>query len=387
MQYLFFDIECCDGEHICEFGYVITDTNFNILKKEIILINPEAEFNLIGRKNQKDLYLYFSEEEYYNSEIFPVYHSFIKELIETPNQIVVGHAIINDADFLRTACKRYNLNSINFNFADSQKMYSELLAINRRESLENAGKMFHIEEPEFIHRSDEDSETTMKLVHNMCTKMECSLVELIEMCDTCTGKSIDFDNYYDFQKRSKRDPYELLKNENDNRMVHGKYRAFLRYTNRIKPINIINDEYLSGKIVSISINYECNHFREMLCIAQLLVNHNAKYGPRASDSDIFVSYDLLDENGNKICCSRMKYVNDAIKEGKNIDIISIDELLKMLNINEEELLSFPFPKRELFFDQKKKKHRVVRNNYRRDRSNYYTIGEVCKDFFNEQDEE
>lgn len=27
MRYLFFDIECCDGKHICEFGYVITDIN------------------------------------------------------------------------------------------------------------------------------------------------------------------------------------------------------------------------------------------------------------------------------------------------------------------------------------------------------------------------
>ena len=25
MRYLAFDIECCDGKHICEFGYVITE--------------------------------------------------------------------------------------------------------------------------------------------------------------------------------------------------------------------------------------------------------------------------------------------------------------------------------------------------------------------------
>lgn len=32
MRYLFFDIECCDGENICEFGYVITDEKFQTLK-------------------------------------------------------------------------------------------------------------------------------------------------------------------------------------------------------------------------------------------------------------------------------------------------------------------------------------------------------------------
>ena len=36
MRYLFFDIECCNGRNICEFGYVITDDKFNILEKKIL---------------------------------------------------------------------------------------------------------------------------------------------------------------------------------------------------------------------------------------------------------------------------------------------------------------------------------------------------------------
>ena len=30
MKYSFFDIECCDGNHICSFGYVIVNKNFKI---------------------------------------------------------------------------------------------------------------------------------------------------------------------------------------------------------------------------------------------------------------------------------------------------------------------------------------------------------------------
>lgn len=41
MRYLFFDIECCNGRDICEFGYVITDTEFNVLEKNDFTINPE----------------------------------------------------------------------------------------------------------------------------------------------------------------------------------------------------------------------------------------------------------------------------------------------------------------------------------------------------------
>ena len=64
MKYLFFDIECCDGAHICEFGYVLTNDKFEILDRDFFLINPEKEFNLTGRKDQRDLQLHFSEEEY-----------------------------------------------------------------------------------------------------------------------------------------------------------------------------------------------------------------------------------------------------------------------------------------------------------------------------------
>ena len=52
---------------------------------------------------------------------------------------------------------------------------------------------------------------------------------------------------------------------------------------------------------------------------------------------------FLDEEGNPKCCSRLKYVNDAIAEGKSIKIISFDELLKILNVSEEELSMMPFP--------------------------------------------
>ena len=49
MNYLFFDVECAnsfDGVgKICEFGYVLTDENLNIIKQGIYLINPDAEFD------------------------------------------------------------------------------------------------------------------------------------------------------------------------------------------------------------------------------------------------------------------------------------------------------------------------------------------------------
>ena len=157
MKYLFFDIECCDGVHICEFGYVLTNDKFEILDRDFFLINPEREFNLTGRKDQRDLQLHFSEEEYYNSPLFTKYYGRIKNLIEAKDQLVIGHAISNDAGFLRTACRIYQRPPINFEFYDSQKMYSELFNNKHSISLENAGEKLHLEKVKYLHKSDDDA--------------------------------------------------------------------------------------------------------------------------------------------------------------------------------------------------------------------------------------
>lgn len=74
MRYLAFDIECCDGVHICEFGYVIADGNFNVIEKEVITINPQLRFRLTGRSGGRDIELSFTEEQYYGSPIFTEYY-------------------------------------------------------------------------------------------------------------------------------------------------------------------------------------------------------------------------------------------------------------------------------------------------------------------------
>lgn len=48
MRYLFFDIECCNGRNICEFGYVITNDKFNILEKKILQLTQKTNLILQG---------------------------------------------------------------------------------------------------------------------------------------------------------------------------------------------------------------------------------------------------------------------------------------------------------------------------------------------------
>lgn len=380
MRYLFFDIECCNGRDICEFGYVITDTEFNVLEKDDFTINPEKMFSLTGRTNGRDLELYYPYAKYYESPKFPYFYDRIKELIEYPDQLIVGYAINNDAGFIRNACKRYNLEPINFRFADTQRMYSEFTNFRKSTSLETAGENLNVEKTKCLHKSDDDSELTMNLVKGMCKKLECSLEELIELCDSCRGKSENFDIKYDDAEIRQKKKYESAKSRINNN-IRANYRMFLQFLDGVKPQGDTVESLLNGKTLCVSLNYEIGHFKEMLALVQLLANHNATYKMKASDNDIFVICSCKDDEGNERSCTRLKYVNEAIKDGKTIQIMSFEELLSILGVTEEDLLSMPFPEESSFYKksrprQKKKIPKIVET-----KPKCPTLGELFPELF------
>ncbi|MFA6988392.1 MAG: hypothetical protein WC185_05075 [Acholeplasmataceae bacterium] len=214
------------------------------------------------------MYLYYPESVYYRSYKFPYFYNDIKELIEYPDQLIVGHAISNDAGFIRTACRRYKLAPINFKFADSQRMFLEFANIRKSISLENAGETLSVEKPKYLHKSDDDSELTMNLVKGMCKELDCNLSELIELCDSCSGKSENFEiKYDDFEKRQQK-RYELAKSGINN-MIRGRnYRMFLQFLDGVKAQGDIIESHLNGKSICLSLNYEIDNFHEMLSIVQ-----------------------------------------------------------------------------------------------------------------------
>lgn len=381
MRYLFFDIECCNGRDICEFGYVITDTEFNILKKEDFTINPENKFNLTGRSDGRDLELYYPYSTYYKSQKFPFFYDRIKELIEYPDQLIVGHAISNDAGFIRNACKRYKLGPINFKFADTQRMYSEFTNFRNSISLETAGERLNVEKPKYLHKSDDDSELTINLVKGMCKELECSLEELIELCDSCSGKSENFDIKYDDAEIRQKKRYESAKSGINNNIRGRNYRMFLQFLDGVKPQGDIIESPLNGKTLCVSLNYEIGHFKEMLSLVQLLTNHNATYKMRASDNDIFVICSCKDEEGNERYCSRLKHVNEAIEEGKTIQIITFEELLSILGVTEEDLSSMPFPEESSFYKKPRPRQKKKTPKIEEPKSKGPTLGDLFPELF------
>lgn len=381
MRYLFFDIECCNGRDICEFGYVITDTEFNILEKDNFTINPENRFNLTGRTDGRDIKLYYPYETYYKSPKFTYFYDRIKKLIEHPDQLIVGHAISNDAWFIRNACKRYKLRPINFKFADTQRMYSEFTNLRRSISLETAGEKLNVEKPKNFHKSDDDSELTMNLVKGMCKELECLLEELIELCNSCSGKSENFDIKYDDVEIRQKKRYESAKSGINNSIRGRNYRMFSWFLDGVKPQGDIIESLLNGKSLCVSLNYEIGHFKEMLSLVQLLKNHNATYKMRASDNDIFVTYSCKDDERNERFCTRLKYVNEAIEKGKIIQIMSFEELLSILEVTEEDLSSISFPEESSFYKKPRSRQKKKASKIIEPKSQGPTLGDLFPELF------
>lgn len=80
MNFLFFDIECANsyGKHfsICSFGYCITNDNFEIFKKEDLVINPESKFEKRLLNENSDCPLAYTEDFFIKQ---PTFNFFIQK--------------------------------------------------------------------------------------------------------------------------------------------------------------------------------------------------------------------------------------------------------------------------------------------------------------------
>ena len=126
---------------------------------------------------------------------------------------------------------------------------------------------------------------------------------------------------------------------------------FLRLLDHVQPKNE-REQIFVGKKISISLNYELYHFRNMLKIVQMICDCGGEYVKKASIADIFVSYEDV-ENGRT--CTKQKFVEEAIANGAQIQMMSFEEFLKQLNLTEEELNALPDEDVDYLLDEKYKK--------------------------------
>lgn len=221
MRYLFFDIECANmlrgKAKICSFGYVLTDTSFNIIDKKDILINPASFFDTYALKRMNTT-LPYPREEYERAGKFPVHYERLKELLTEKDQIVVGHGTVNDAHFILHECERYKLEPFDFLYSDTVKMYAKLERREKKLDLNSIyEEFFPGENGLHSHKSDDDAEMTMRIAKNICDKTGLNLEDIIQNNnllseEVFSGRIIDPESYlFRVNPSGCRKPDEIIK--------------------------------------------------------------------------------------------------------------------------------------------------------------------------------
>lgn len=353
-KYLSFDIECCDGVHMCEFGYVIFDSDFNLLEKNDILINPEHEFRLTGRPHEDDLYLHFSEDEYKAAPIFGDVYEKIKNIILNTEYTIVGFSMNNDSGFLATACERYDKEPIKFEYYDFQKMYRGYTKSKQRPSVERVVSELGIEGIT-LHKSDDDAYAVMLGLKAIAGKEDKGLADTIRYLQKLSGA---------FNREIALGRIESQK----QRMLNGSNKAQKEYLNHY--LHRLDEQYFSSsnnkKKLCIGANFQKYFFNEFLALLELIYKGGGEFIGKASECDIFVRYDYFIESELQPD-KRLESVQNAIEnDGKAIRIIALVEYLQELGTSIEKLWE-----RDVLKDKPEKK-----NNGRRHLSVYRSGGEV-----------
>lgn len=336
MRYLFFDIECSDGTHMCSFGYVLTDENFNVVKKEDILMNPEAVFHTgaWGKKNretQPGIEMAYPKEEFIRQPTFSRFYKKIKNLITADNQLVVGFSHKNDTVFLDKACLRYGLDAIDYVFYDVQIIHKEASCLKNPASTEKLVEELNLDVKRFIpHKSDDDAEVSMLLTQSFCQAEKCTLPLLIEKFPNCVGRHFNQKTTFEYKTRAESFIRVINRDSTsgNNKMCgnnFNKYKGFLEdcATREVVPANY------DGKKVVVGRAYVDNKFREMLVIAERVMDRGGIMWHRAVEADVYVEFG--ESSGEA------KGVRNAVKKGATINVIEFLDFLKSLDITEETL--------------------------------------------------
>ncbi len=191
MKYLFFDIECaCVYKRvakICAFGYVLTDENFAVLQKEDILLNPKGKFHLTDRKGREGLVLPYEYEDFKKYPTFPTAYRKIRELLENKEHVVVGHATLNDVNYLNLETKRYRLPSFRFSFYDTQFFYMNVTKeYGRQYGLQTMADALGVEFTP--HRAADDAYATMRVCEALCKKEETDFSGIVARYEIQAGR-------------------------------------------------------------------------------------------------------------------------------------------------------------------------------------------------------
>ena len=285
MKYLFFDIECSNCFNgigkMCEFGYVLTDEELNVIKSGDIPMSPGKgdgnRFHLKGRKHEKDLELAYEYDFYYAQPEFKFFYSQIKRMVEDPDTICFAYSMDNDIPHLHNACKRYKLKPFNYTCYDVQKLVSVCLERKGQTALKKA--CLEIVGPNSVvrlqeHLSRDDAMMEKLIFEAICIFEKKSSRELLELSNYAKTNSIEYMNRLKDRVKRKR-----LKTAG-----HALYNSLA-----LSDEELDKEEYL-GKRYNVSGDLKAD-LNALKVVINLVKERNGIFCNKISKSDYFIAYD------------------------------------------------------------------------------------------------
>ena len=360
MKYLFFDIECAnnfDGTgKICEFGFVLADEELRTIDHGIFLVDPDSDFEQYVLWN----IVKYKVEDYHSAPKYPeVYNSHIKSLLEMPDTVLVGHGVRNDLKFLYDEARRYSIPLPKLGAIDTSIIWQRHHKDNKPSNLKKLVKELGIGNPKTIHNSEFDAQMTLEYTRYLCESCKMSFNEIIKKYFSAADTKALLD-YASTITEKKQKLTKLTRSDIKNINCQNKRsNSVLRVlAKRVEPIGPKSNA-LSGKKISVSNNYTTNRFDALLNLIGIIKAAGGEYELLAERSDIFCTYEKLDENGTPVVDKKMDFVKSAVKNGKDIKVIAFDDLLNLLGTSREELEAMPELDTEYLLDDKYKKKATV----------------------------
>lgn len=312
MEYLFFDIECAncfDGTgKICEFGYVLTDELFNVIRKDNIVINPNAPFDKKGFAISK-IKLSHPYSTYYRAEKFDKRYHEIKELLTARDRLAVGHGVKSDVKFIFDDCRRYGLKQFNYEFADTERLVSVLTGREKRLRLVDVYNDFYPEREHLQrHEGLDDALMTMEIARYIAEKEGKPFHSVVADVPVASGE-VFMDRIVDGATVFRYTEGDKMSARNRD-IFHERIAENQKKNKR-------------GATFTLPLEYEKTHFPQMLRIVDALDKRGYRYST-SSHGGRYVSFDK----------------NEArLKSFKRTAVMGWEEFLQVVGLSEAELES------------------------------------------------
>jgi DNA polymerase-3 subunit epsilon len=175
MQYLAIDLEACNRYvrgSVFSVGYVLADENFNVIKKEDIIINPKCKF---VAKFRKPIAFSVTKEQAEAAPTFAEQYEKIAALFQK-DTIVLAHSANSDMFMLNEACKRARVPALKFKYICTQMIYSAIYDVMNGIGLDKAAEEMGVSFTH--HKADDDALMALLLLKSCCEKMGCTYLQL-----------------------------------------------------------------------------------------------------------------------------------------------------------------------------------------------------------------